>query len=740
MSGIETMESNLSAAADKSDSTRGALLVMREFLRRHWRLMITTTALALGAGFANIALTPAKYASQASVMIGSKKDVWIRSDLTIENLLVDDAAVETEIETTVSEKVIATVVSRLHLDQRPEFECPDRGLLRFLSGPDSSLRSSEARLRCAVATVSRNLSIVRVGRSYIEEITYTSQDPILAGEIANAVAQAYIEDQLQSYFETAVRTRGWLEKRVAELHRQVLDSLQAVQDFKFQNAIILGSQGRLASEVELDKLSKELAKSRGETIQAQSKLEQITHVLAQRTTGQALDLAAAPSVPDALKSPVINGLRDDFLQDKNKESELSSRYGPDHQAAVQLRDRMAARRHAIWDEVARLAEGYKSQVEIAKSHEDELNKKLGEVFQQSAETRQLQAKLRELESTAKVYQTNYATFLARFAQTAQQQPLPQNSSRIVHEAGPGFRVAPISSQIVILSAVYGLGFGILASLVRHRTGRGLRTRKELERLTQKPCLATLPIARRKRLRLSVRNKMKAEAAAFRQLADASPFSATAEALRAIKLALDLKKAGGKIIGLVSAVPGEGKTTTLAGLAAFLAKNQHSVLLVDGDLRNPAMTRMLEYTRQPGLLELAAGQSDLEQIVISSLAYGFDFMPASAHLRPASGADILNSTRVLDALKAAQDRYDYVLVDLPPILPVVDVVATASMFDALILMIKWNDTPASVVLAALSESPIVTDKVVGVVLNKVDEAALRRLEGQPKRSYTYYGEA
>ncbi|WP_063824020.1 AAA family ATPase [Bradyrhizobium sp. STM 3809] len=735
MIGIETTGPNLSAVADNPDSIRGVLLVVREYLLRHWRLLIATTTLAIGAGIANIALTPPKYASQASIMIGSKKDVWIRSDLTIENLLVDDAAVETEIETTVSEKVIATVVSRLRLDQNPEFECPDRGLFAIFSPSKTSLPPSEARIRCAVSTVASNLSIVRVGRSYIEEITYTSRDPVLAGEVANAIAQAYIEDQLQSYFETSIRTNTWLEKRVAELHKQVQESLQAVQDFKFQNAIILGSQGRLASEVELDKLAKELAKSRAETIQAQAKLEQITHVLVQRSKSQDFDVSS-PAVPDALNSPVINGLRDDFLKDKSKEAELSARYGTDHQAAVQLRERMAARQQAIWDEIGRLAEGYKSQVQIAKAHEDELNKKLDEVFQQSAATRQLQAKLRELESTAKVYQSNYATFLARFTQTAQQQPVPANSSRIVHEAGPGFRIAPISSQILMLSALYGLGFGVLASLVRNRTDRGLRTRKEVERVAQKPCLANLPDAGRKRLGLGRRGSKRPEAA-FRQIVDAGPFSATAEALRAVKLALELKQEGSKIIGMVSARPGEGKTTTAAGLATFLAKNQHRVLLVDGDLRKQSMTRMLGYAKQSGLIELRAGQVDFEEVIISDLAHGFDFVPASALLRPSSGADILNSPRVSEALKSAKGKYDYVLVDLPPILPVVDVVAAASTFDAFVLVVNWNETRASEVLAALSASPSITDRVVGVILNKVDEAALRRFEGRSKRSSRYY---
>ena len=103
---------------------------------------------------------------------------------------------------------------------------------------------------------------------------------------------------------------------------------------------------------------------------------------------------------DALSNPVITKLRQQFLDDQNKETEWSTRYGADHQAARNLRAEMAALQHAIWDEISRIAESYKSELQIAKSQEESIDKRMVEVFQQSAETRQSQVRLRELETAA----------------------------------------------------------------------------------------------------------------------------------------------------------------------------------------------------------------------------------------------------------------------------------------------------------------------------------------------------
>jgi uncharacterized protein involved in exopolysaccharide biosynthesis len=145
---------------------------------------------------------------------------------------------------------------------------------------------------------------------------------------------------------------------------------------------------------------------------------------------------------------VITKLRQQFLDDQNKESEWSARYGADHTAARNLRAEMAALQRAIWDEISRIAESYKSELQIAKSQEESIDKRMIEVFQKSASTRQSQVRLRELETAANTYRGIYETFLSRFTQSVQQQSFPSTEARVVAKdlvdarAGRPLRIGP----------------------------------------------------------------------------------------------------------------------------------------------------------------------------------------------------------------------------------------------------------------------------------------------------------
>ena len=101
---------------------------------------------------------------------------------------------------------------------------------------------------------------------------------------------------------------------------------------------------------------------------------------------------------------------------------------------------------------------------------------------------------------------------------------------------------------------------------------------------------------------------------FKKIIEAAPFSGTVEALRHIKVAIDLYPKGAKVIGIVSALPGEGKTTVATSFAAFIAKNGARTLLIDADLRNPSMTRTLGYTNAPGLLNMVAERCNYKELI------------------------------------------------------------------------------------------------------------------------------
>jgi capsular exopolysaccharide synthesis family protein len=277
----------------------------------------------------------------------------------------------------------------------------------------------------------------------------------------------------------------------------------------------------------------------------------------------------------------------------------------------------------------------------------------------------------------------------------------------------------------------------MSALTREQMNRQIHTRAQLEKLLGTSCLAVLPAFPQKRPVLRKLPGATRDSGAFRQISEVAPFSATAEALRYIKVAIDLHPTGGKVIGIVSALPGEGKTTVATGFAAFVAKSGSRTLLIDADLRNPSMSRALGYVNAPGLVNMVADKSNFDDLVITDSKFKFDFLPSSTRMKPSNSSDILNSPAMKDMLRAAKSNYDYVLVDLPPILPVVDVKAVAHLFDAFVLVVEWGSTSTDEIVKAVSASPIVQERLLGAVLNKADEAVMRRFEGYSDRRYMYY---
>ena len=752
--------------ATDNDSTANSLSLIQvgNFLTRQWRHIALVTGLAIVLGIGYIALSPSRYTAQADLIIDSKRTTWARSELATENHPLDEAAVESEIETTKSEKVAIAVSHQLRLTEDPEFVGSDDSLRpRLFSllrlGVSPGLTDQE-KTRRVLLTLKDNLRVTRLGRSYIEQIAYTSLDRDKAARIANAFADAYIEDQLGAKFEATRRASVWLEARMAELRKQASEADKAVQDYKSENGIIVGADGKLASDVELDHLGAALAKARADTSQARAKFERIEHVLEGRTDKEDLNIPD-PIVTDALNSPVITKLRQQFLDDQSKESEWSARYGADHQAAKNLRTEMAALRTAIWDELSRIKESYKSELQIAKTQEDSIDKRMTEVFQQSGETRQKQVRLRELETGARTYRNIYENFLSQFTQSVQQQSFPSTEARIVTAATPpASRSSPKAGLVLALATICGLGLGGLTGFVREQMSRQVHTRAQLESLLGTSCLAVLPSLTPKRTTaansfsldglmntvlpaLASRRAPPSEPGeqknvpAFQKICEAAPFSATAEALRYIKVAIDLHPSEPKVIGIVSALPGEGKTTVSASIAAFIAKSGGYTLLIDADLRNPSMTSTLGHTDKPGLLELVADKTPFDELVICDSRYIFDFLPACTRIRPSNSSDILNAAAVKQMLKTARTTYDYVLVDLPPILPVVDVKATAHLFDAFVLVVEWGSTPSDEIVKAATASPILSERLLGAVLNKADEVVMRRFERFSERRYNNY---
>jgi polysaccharide biosynthesis transport protein len=226
----------------------------------------------------------------------------------------------------------------------------------------------------------------------------------------------------------------------------------------------------------------------------------------------------------------------------------------------------------------------------------------------------------------------------------------------------------------------------------------------------------------------------------------SPFSRFAESMRAIKVAADLNNSAkpNKVVGITSSLPDEGKSTIAMALAQSIGHGDGGrVLLLDCDIRNPGLSRRLTPHAEVGLLDVLAGRVSLDDALCVEPSTQLSFLPATVAGRIAHSHEVLasNATKVL--FEMLRQRYDYIIADLSPLAPVVDVRAMTHLVDSFIFVIEWGRTKIDVVEHVLGESRGVYENLLGVVLNKADLNILRRHESHRgayyyNRHYARYG--
>jgi polysaccharide biosynthesis transport protein len=224
-----------------------------------------------------------------------------------------------------------------------------------------------------------------------------------------------------------------------------------------------------------------------------------------------------------------------------------------------------------------------------------------------------------------------------------------------------------------------------------------------------------------------------------------PLSRFAESIRSIKLAIDLNptKTSNKVVGITSAVPNEGKSTIAASLAQLIGHSGKRVIIVDCDLRNPSLSANLAPNASAGIVEVISGAQSLEETVWRDPNTDLIFLPAVRKTPLLHTSEILSAEETSKLFDKLRGMYDYVIVDLPPLTPVVDVRATTPLIDCFILVVEWGRTKIDVVQHALHTAPNVYETLIGTVLNKTDLKAMGRYDNYrsdyySNEHYTRYG--
>ncbi|OAF13567.1 hypothetical protein AYJ54_43330 [Bradyrhizobium centrolobii] len=699
------------------------------FLRRQaWVLGLAGLLATSSAGLYILLGTPS-YKATATVGIDTAKFQLFQP---AGELIIDSSsAVESQLEILKSEKLALEVIKQLHLtDNIP----PPHGGLFGSSKPLTEFEYT----RQLVAVLQKHLTVKRLGIAWIIEINYESRDPEQAARFANAFADAYIADQLDSKYQATRQASTWLEGRVKETREQTLAAQRAVVEFKVKNNIV-DTGGRLMSEQQLAELNGQLLTARGQTSEAKARLDRVNAVVQSALSADNSNAL----VTDVPINDTIAKLRAQLLDLTTKEREWSAKFGSDHLAVINLHNQARQVRSAMIDELRRVGEAFKSDYDLAVRKEKGLETEVAQAVSQSESSNRNQVKLRELESAATSTKELYDNLNKRYLESVEQKSFPVTEARVITRAAPALdREYKTTLKIVgvILGVVISLGFGL--AFIREFTDNVFRSVGQIERQLHMDCITPVPLWKEETEnsparplppegeRCLVRSKGPAWASID------APLSSHAEAMRSIKLAIDLNcpVKGAKVIGMTSSLPREGKSTVAASLALTIAAAGAKVMLLDFDLRNPALTRTLASNAKVGFLDVISGRTPLADAIWSDQSKYLSFLPTITNGLFVQSNEIMGAQLTKMFIDKLRDEYAYIIVDLPPLAPVIDAKATTHLIDAYLFVVEWGVTKIDVVEHALGRAPGISENTLGVVLNKVDMDRLHKYDGENR---TYY---
>jgi len=725
------------AEADGSPSQ--SLTSYLDIVRRQFPTMVAIVSACVILALLYLFTAAPQFTSTATMVIDTRKVQLFQQQSVLGDIAVDSATVETQVEILKSENISLAVIRDLHLIEDPEFAGSGGGFLGTIIGAATGLFSSSRTpsefelTRKALGLFEKNRTIKRLGLTYVMEIGFTSRDPQKAARIANAIADAYIVDQLEAKYQATRRASVWLQDRIKELRTQASAAQKAVVDFKTANNIIATGKG-LMNEQQIAEVNSQLIMAHAATAEAKARLDRLNDIFKQEIPDA--------SVADALKNDTIVKLRGQYVDLASKESIWSMKYGSDHLAAVNLRRQMAEIKKNILDELKRIQESYKSDYDISVTREESIKSSLANVVSESQLTNQAQVQLRELESTAQSYQAMYDNFLQRYMESVQQQSFPITEARVISAATtPLVKSYPKSLVVLAASLLGGLMLAFGAAMARELTDKVFRTTGQVEDVLGANCIAILPalgaaaVLGDKMLGGKLARKGNPEPDLLRYVVE-NPLSRFAEAVRSVKVAVDLNSIvrENRVLATTSTLPNEGKSTLSTNLAQLMAHGGARVILVDADLRNPSLSRALVPDAKIGLVDVVAQRARLEDALVVDPETKLSILPAGTTSKLLHTNEILASKAMHALVTELRSKFEYVVLDMPPMAPVVDVRVTSSFVDSYVFVVEWGRTKIDVVKHNLRGSPEIHDKLLGVVLNKADTKALARYESYHGRYY------
>jgi succinoglycan biosynthesis transport protein ExoP len=706
-----------------------------EVVRRRRTLLLVVVVVVMAAAIARFAVSPKLYRATTILQIDRRPTsaAAMQQTLQYEDWLDAQYFYPTQYRLLESRGLAERVVRNLRLADDPTFN-PARGRLLGTSTLATTTAADDAASVASLAYgVLGGLQINPIRNTSLVEVSFISTNPGLAAKIANGVADAYIDWGVETRFATVGRASSFLSSQIDALKQEIQDKEAQLQAYSRRSDIVALDPSSNVTLQKLEGLNKDYVAAVSERINKEARYQELT---------------AAPDevVADGASGGLVAQLRSDQVKLERDYATKLNTYKPEWPAMQELKTQIDRGRQHLADVtkemVTKARDSAKAEYQGALRREQALS---AELARQRSEVMRLNSAAVEY-NNLKVEVSTRRTLLDELVRKQSETEVAsrlkgtRDSNVVVVDRAlvPGGPYRPSLVRSLALGLLVGLGLGLGTVFLVEYLDRTVKTADDVDRILGLPVLAVVPDLShgadayfhnhygydRKGHRKKVprpkshgnhRDNPEAVRVRIELVSHQRPRLAVSESYRSLRTALLLSTANRlKSIVITSAIPGEGKTTTAVNLAVVLAQLGRNVLLVDTDLRKPRLHEIFGVSNRVGLVNFLTGSADDASIIIRSSIPNLHLVPAGP--TPPNPSELLSSERMMDFAAVAYQRFDYIVFDSPPALPVTDATVLGAMSDGIVLCVGSGMVVREDARACRQRLQLSSVRVLGVALN------------------------
>ena len=683
--------------------------------KNKWRIGILAFVVSLFTAVVSLNITPV-YKATSTLLIEADQAKAVSFE---EVYGLDSNRKEyylTQFEILKSRKIALAVVEQLDLKNHPDFIGKPSFVREIINDIKSALpfvpkkkivsvskeEDDTRALHSLVRTFSSRLFISPVRKTQLVNISFESSDPSLAALVANTIGEVYIEQNMLAKVSMTQNAAGWLTTRLSGLRVKLDDSETKLQEYRERENLIdvSGISGLISNE--LEQTSQQLVIAR----HVRNKLISIVRIIDEYGRD---NLEMLSSITEITSHNTIQNVKRSLVDVELKASELSQVYGRKHPKMVAAQSELTTVKDNLSLQIRRLITGVDKELITSERNIKALEEELIRI---KAQYQTITGKEYEYSKLSREVETNrkiYDTFFSRAKETEVTSDFNSAVARFTDRAfRPSSPSKPNKPLIVILAFIATVGLGVVVAFVLEALNDTFKNANDIENKLSQRMLGLLPLIHFKKKTGFLLHYFFDESG--------KKFAESVRTMRTSFVLTQLDKET-KIIEVTSTVPGEGKTTTSINLAFALAQVERT-LIIDADMRKPSICKRFDIPPyHPGLANLIAGTEKFEDCIYHDEVSGLTVMPCGQ--RPSNPLELLSSPKFSELLNELKQSFDRVVIDTPPVQSVSDSLIIALQADAVIYVVKSDDTRIGTAQEGIGRLVNANAKIAGVVLNQVD---------------------